>query len=64
MDLVDLDRLYWVLMYWKDVVIAIAVSSMSLGWICLFGAFVDKMTDVTTIYVEVICLMLSSFDFD
>ncbi len=63
MDLADLDRLCWVLIYRRDATIAAAISSMSSGWICLFRAFVDKVADVTTIYTEVICLTSPSFDF-
>ncbi len=63
MDLVDLGRLCWILVYRRDVVTAIAISSMSLGWICLFRAFVGKVAGIITIYTEVICLILSLFDF-
>ncbi len=63
MDLADLGRLCWVLIYRRGATIAAAVSSMSLGWVCLFRAFVDKVADVTTIYAEVICLASPSFDF-
>ncbi len=64
MDLVDLDRLCWVLVYWRGIVVAIVVSFMSSGWVCLFRIFVDKVAGVIIIYIEVICLVLSLFDFD
>ncbi len=64
MDLMDLDRLYWILIYRRDVMTTTMVSSTSSDWICLFRAFVGKMTSVITIYTEVICLILLSFDFD
>ncbi len=63
MNLADLNRLYWVLMYWRDVAIATIISSMFLDWICLFRIFVGKMAGIITIYTEVICLILSLFDF-
>ncbi len=59
----DLDRLCWVLVYWRGVMAATVVSSMSSGWVCLFGTFVDKVADVITIYIEVICLASLLFDF-
>ncbi len=63
MDLADLGRLCWVLVYRRDVATVVAISSMSSGWVCLFRAFVDKVAGVTTIYAEVICLVLLLFDF-
>ncbi len=62
MDLVDLNRLCWILMYQKDVMAVTMVFSMSLGWICLFKTFVDKVAGIITIYTEVICLMSPLFD--
>ncbi len=63
MNLADLDRLCWILIYQKDVAITVMVSSMSSGWVCLFRIFADKVAGVITIYIEVICLVSPSFDF-
>ncbi len=63
MDLVDLDRLCWILIYWRDIAIAAAVSSISSDWVCLFRAFIGKVAGIITIYTEVICLVSPLFDF-
>ncbi len=62
MDLADLDRLYWILIYWRDIMTTTAISSMSLGWVCLFRAFAGKVAGATTIHTEVICLVSPLFD--
>ncbi len=64
MDLADLDRLYWILMYQRDITTTTTISSMSSGWVCLFRTFVGKVAGVITIYTEVICLVSPSFDLD
>ncbi len=62
MDLADLDKLYWVLIYLRGIVATTVVSSMSSGWVCLFRAFVSKVAGVITVYTKVICLISLSFD--
>ncbi len=62
MDLANLGRSCWVLIYRRDIVTAAVVSSISSDWICLFRTFADKVADATTIYTEVICLASPSFD--
>ncbi len=47
MDLVDLDRLYWILIYWRGVTATIVVSSISSDWVCLFRAFVGEVAGTT-----------------
>ncbi len=41
MDLADLGRLCWVLVYRRSIVAMAAIFSISSGWVCLFGTFVD-----------------------
>ncbi len=57
MDLVDLDRLYWVLVYQRDVAAIAVISSIFSGWVCLFRVFVGKVAGIITICTEIICLM-------
>ncbi len=64
MDLIDLDRLCWILIYRRGVVIVIAISSMFSDWICLFRTFAGKVAGVIIIYIKVICLISLLFDFD
>ncbi len=63
MDLADLDKSCWILMYWRGIAIIVMISSISSDWVCLFRAFAGKVADTTTIYIEVICLISPSFDF-
>ncbi len=63
MNLTDLDRSYWVLMYRRGVVVITVIFSISLDWICFFRIFAGKVAGITTIYTEVICLVSLLFDF-
>ncbi len=63
MDLADLDKLCWILIYRRDIAIAATISSTSSDWVYLFKTFVDKVAGIITIYIEVICLASLSFDF-